>query len=212
MAMNDVIGVVLPFHVLPGDFLGNLVLHYRQTQDNDVGQSDQQAYAECTNAVLEEFTGGVSGDIPPWSNELALVNPEFFGVTKPTIGGQVAITENFPTTTDSNPIGSLRAAMVVTKTTALRGRSYRGRAFVPGMKRAYINMGSWAPTATAFVAGRFEAIRIVNEAGLASPEFVMVVYSATQSAKQEAVVATDVEGFIARTQAGSLRRRSRVDG
>jgi len=210
MAEQDVVGYVLPFKHDGVFALGSLVLHYVQNQANDVGQSDEEAYIEGLRAVAANFTVADRPGVEPWVTNAAIVNPAYFGVTKPTIGAFLPTTVPLPTQGSGTTLGSVRLAAVVSKHTGLRGRSYRGRSYVPGINETAVSQGRIVTDARTYLEQLFDGLRVVNEGGLASPEFQMTVYSATLSKDQSVPVHTPVRSFTVRSIAGSQRRRSRV--
>jgi len=96
-------------------------------------------------------------------------------------------------------------ALVVTKRTLLRGRSYRGRVFVPGLSEGNVTGNVVNPAHVAAVIAALEDIRIVP---VTSGQFEMSVASRYADKQPRAVgVVTGVSAFTSDGVVDSMRRR-----
>jgi len=209
MALNDVVAIVCPFtRGSTRSPAGLVVLHYRQAQANDVAQSDSEAYTECADAVIGSWGEGDPSELFAMNTQVGPA--EFFGITKPEIGGVGSVTQALNGGTAGDQGVSMRTAAVVSKMTTMRGRHFRGRMYVPAIGEQAQSSGVLIAAAVGYLGIASNALRIVNEAGLASPQFDMVVYSPTLSAAQGQVVSTEVSSFRVRDTLGTIRGRQDV--
>jgi len=209
MALNDVIAIECPFtRGTTRQPAGLVVLHYRQAQANDVAQSDAEAYTECADAVAGSWGEGAPDELYAMNTQVGPCS--FYGITKPQIGGVGSVTQALNGGTAADQGVSMRTAAVVSKMTTMRGRHFRGRMYVPAIGEQAQSSGVLVAAAVGYLGVASNALRIVNEAGLASPQFDMVVYSPSLSAETGQIVATEVASFRVRDVLGTIRGRQSV--
>jgi hypothetical protein len=96
-------------------------------------------------------------------------------------------------------------ALVVTSRTALRGRSYRGRNFVPGMPAAgLVNKTTWNASQYNAIAGDWQQLDL--DFGLAGYERV-VLSRQLDGVRRTTGVATVITAYVGRGRIGTQRRR-----
>jgi len=208
MALGDLIAIVQPFEYPDNIEAAVIVNHYEQTQANDIGQSDQEAYREAANSFAAKIVG-LNSNVRWWFTGVKLMEPRFYGVTKPTIGG-VGSPPTLPAGTGEGL--SLRSAIVVQKLSANRGRSYQGRMYLPCVSEVRQEQGILDETFEAQLQTALLNLSTINSAGLASPEFQWRIYSPTLSAAQGSIVATPITRLNVRGVLGTIRNRQRVAG
>lgn len=96
-------------------------------------------------------------------------------------------------------------AMTVTFSTALRGRSYRGRNYVPGLPSgALVNQLAWDTAITSAVEGAYTALpTAMNSVGFGH----VVLSRHADHAPRTLGVATTVSGYRANAPIATMRRR-----
>lgn len=208
MAQGDVVALAVTFtHVqIPGT-APVVTLAYQQTSANDGSNTDLVEAIAIATRVVDVLSADMATDV--FDDETTIGPCVFWGLTKPTIGGQVPGKVG-PGTAISDLL-SPRTAVVVTKTSGLRGRSYRGRSYLPFVPEAAQSMGTLGATyVTAYqtIADNLESFPAVGGTGAAHQQ---VIYSPTLSAERGEVVATPVLQMIVRPRLGSIRGRWKVN-
>lgn len=172
------------------------VLHYILTDEQTPLDEDLFCLevAELVGAVY------VAGYSPSGTNETELDRVDCFNVDQPTFAN-TAVVNQAGTVTD--PSGSIRAAPVISKKTGLRGRSFRGRMFLP------------YPTESQTTEGQLEAAFQTNMQSFAD-DLIIVTDGTTANQYKLAVrseflsVSTLVTSMIVRSDMGSIRGRKQV--
>jgi len=201
MALNDVYQLTMKWDV-DGAPMNNVV-HYTQTNDNGA-LTDAETVDLLSQLVSDDV---VSDYLPNAPLTLDWNGVDGFIVNKPTVAGGFATNVVGTTLAQLLP---LRSSVVVTKVTALRGRSYRGRFFLPPPGEDVQEKGVITAAYQALIVVFMDIVRSVTDG--AGNSFRMVVYSPTLSPFPEtALVATNVDSFIVRSVLGSQRGRQKVD-
>lgn len=201
MSIGDVFQVVMNWDV-DGEVMAN-VAHWEQFNESGALTDSEEVDLLCeliSDDVIANYLPNAPADLD-WNGT------EGFIVNKPTVAGSFAINTNGTTAANLLP---LRSCVVSTKVTALRGRSYRGRFFLPPPGEDVQDKGVITAAYIALVNVFLDGVRQVSDG--TGNNFRMVVYSPTLSPNPEtAVVATPVDSFITRTKLGSQRGRQKVD-
>lgn len=140
-----------------------------------------------------------------FSNELSLVNVKVTDLTTESAG----VVEVAPATpiigTWSGGVVPGNVALCVTKLTASRGRSYRGRMYLPGMPDSQVS-GSFITTAhLSIVAGQISEILTQTVDGVVAP--MVVVSRFHDNAPRGTAVVSPVTSIRVNTRLDSQRRR-----
>lgn len=156
------------------------------------GEYCNELASEVRNTLVSEFLPGIS-DL--WQ----LDKVETFNITQPTFQGIAISAANGGVTGESVAI---RSAIVVTKKTALRGRHFLGRTFLPCPLEADQAAGRISSTYKAVVdaaMAEMVTLTLTND-----NEYALVVYS-------EALVDGEpVTSYAANAVLGSVRGRQKV--
>lgn len=208
MAQGDVVGLAVTFtHAqIPGTS-PVVTLAYQQQTANDGSNTDLAEALAIGSRVIDVFAMDMTTDV--FDDETTIGPCVVYGLTKPTIGGQVPGKAG-PGSAISDLL-SPRTAVVVTKASGLRGRSYRGRSYFPFVPEAAQNRGTMTNTyVTAYqtIATTLQSFAAVGGTGAAQQQ---VIYSPTLSEEQGQVVATPVLQMIVRPRLGSIRGRWKVN-
>lgn len=180
----------------------NNVCHW--LMQNDSGSFTD---AETVDLISEKLSDDVVSDyLPDAPAALDWNGVEGFIVNKPTVAGGFAINTNGTTAANLLP---LRSSVVSTKVTGLRGRSYRGRFFLPPPGEDVQDEGVITGAYITVINGFLQALRFIGDG--AGNSWQMAVYSPTLSPDPEtAFVASLVSDFITRPVLGSQRGRQVV--
>lgn len=201
MAINDIFQLAIKF-VHGSDSIVN-VMHYEQTAWDDVmTQSDL-----CDN-VSELYTADIVLEYKPiLSAAIDLVRIDTFVVNAPTASGGDATGAQGDVAGD---VVAIRSAPVVTKLTALRGRSFRGRLFLPPVLEAQQASGVLNAMFISDLDDFFTAIKTLSDG--AGNVFRANVYSPTLSDPiMETFVSTQITSFDIKDIMGSQRGRQAVN-
>jgi len=199
MALNDVQVMAVVFSVSGAD--GEIVNthQYKLTQWSS-STTRIENLAELADFLQTQYEADLLPDLPT-------------GVTLERIEGYVlqgggVASVNLAVGTSGGVAGDfipVRDAMVVNKQTGLRGRSFRGRNFLPPLSESNQNGGiviaGFVSIVEDFYAG---IVEFDNGAG---DVFNMVVYSPTLTVDTENPVTNQVSNFVVNNRIGSIRRR-----
>jgi len=208
MADQDIVGLSIP--IVTSEVSGAspyIVLHYRQQGANEGANTNFAEALALGASVRDILTEDRATDI--YGPDITVGPIDAFGVTEPTVGVLVPAAAAGGST--SGDYVSPRSAMVATKRTALRGRSFRGRTYFPWVLEGAQDNGVISPTYLATyqaVCDDLESIAAVSGTSAAQQ---LVVYSPTMSANQSAPVATPVVQMVAQNRLGSIRGRWSVN-
>jgi len=209
MAQGDIIALTLDWQYDSDPTGARNVIHYEQTENNDVGQTDEEAYREGATDLVTVFNDaspqGTWKEVTP--NVIALTGVEFFGITKPEIGGRVAADVDGGAT--GQPI-SLRSAVIARKDTGMRGRSFAGRIFLPTPSETVQDAGTLTGDAVTAWQTTLNEILELNNPVLRGPAFSAVVYSPTRAAAGMEPFFAAMTGWTVRGTVGTIRNRQDV--
>jgi hypothetical protein len=200
MAVNDIFEQTWGWTIGTDD--ANNVVHFRQTQYD--GVSSRPALCAILNTLVEagiaadlltQLSAGISLD----TLDCFVVNSDTdFAASAPALNGSLL-----------GEIVPHRSAPVVTKTTGLRGRSFRGRMFLPSPIEGQQNGGVMTGAHVANLQTFVDNLRIVDDG--AGNFFRMTVYSPTLSDPGMSVFIDNlINVLIVRPVLGSLRGRQDV--
>lgn len=195
MALLDIYQAALVFDAPQADGEMVNVIHFQLlnigTPDTEDGYCVE--LAQTIVGVVEFFL------LPYIATDITFTEVRVFNVNQPTYMG-VATSGN-PGTGTTEWVGP-RVAVVATKRTGLRGRSYRGRMFIPGVQEGQQNAG----TLSAGAITNYQAYvdNLVSMLSLASNQYIMVVYSA------KLLTATPVSSVNVQNNTGTIRGRKKV--
>lgn len=178
------------------------VVHFRQTIYD--GSSNLPALCVILLQAIELVM--ISDWKPIGSTAVSLISLECFVVNDPTSAG----TEPTSVTGDiTGELLPLRSAAVAKKSTNFRGRSFRGRMFLPPMVEANQNGGVIVGARRVELDDWLEEIRIVDDG--AGNTFRMTIFSPTLSdPPMDIFVDTPVTTIIVQLNLGSIRKRQDV--
>jgi hypothetical protein len=200
MAVGDIFETVWRWTV-GGESLVNVV-HYRNT----VYDGSSNGPALCVKVLQAIETVMISDWKPIGSVNVTLVGLDAFIVNEPTSSG----TE--PASVSGDVVGELaplRSSPVAKKSSALRGRSYRGRMFTPPIPELHQAGGVIVGINRTNLDDWLEEIRIVDDG--AGNTFRMTIYSPTLSNPATPLfVDTVVQTIIVQLNLGSIRKRQDV--
>ncbi len=173
---------------------------YRQT----VWDSSKNRVDLCkiiTDAVGAAYEDDILGDMPA---SVVLNRVDCFVLQ----GGGLA--ENSTTYGTAGSIltdmMTVRSAMIINKLTGLRGRSFRGRNYLPPIPEAQQGSSIVLAGFVTSVEGLYDTLHQVDD--LAGNEFIMAVYSPTLTGiDTENPVSNDVVSFQVNNRLGSIRGR-----
>lgn len=196
MAVGDFYRCSVIYSNTTGD--GNIVnvFDYEQT-DIVVAKTEDQFCNELASELRIELEDNYLSLI---SADWTLVRVDCFNITQPTFEGTSASGD--PGTGAGDTV-SIRSAVVVTKRTGFRGRSFRGRTFLPAPSENNQNGGEISAAYATSIGTFFSGILVlllVND-----NRYVMVVYSSVL------VDGTQVGTAEVKTTLGSIRGRQKVN-
>jgi len=134
-----------------------------------------------------------------YSSQYTLQTLRVRGITDPTYGydrGGLSIAGVLTGERVANQVSA-----IITWTTGLVGRSYRGRTFLPVASEAQMTNGSWSNTYLGYMTAFGNAMLAMNAVSIDFAPWKLHVWSDTLAA------ATPVTGFITRSVPGTQRRR-----
>jgi hypothetical protein len=159
--------------------------------------TEQQWMEDLNDAIIADLT---SDYLPLLDNSFQLEKIDTFNINQPTFGTSTVV--NLPGGIAGSSV-SLRSAPVITKRTALRGRSFRGRMYM--MACPEINQANGVLDA-AYIAGLGTLVGKLQT--VVGPTFAGTYNSTVYSAKLDSD--QPINGFEVRTKMGSVRKRQEV--
>lgn len=201
MAVNDIFEAKMGW-TAAGLNLVNIV-HWRQ----NVYDGSSSRAALCV-AMLGEIETEVIADWKPiGSDQVTLDTLEAFVLQEPTAFGVEPVAVTGDVTTDLIPV---RSAPVATKTTLFRGRSYRGRMFLPPLTETQQDAGGIVAATRTSLDTWLNNMRNLNDG--AGNTWKMCVYSPTLSTLPGGpFVSNDVSVVTTNLVMGSIRKRQKVN-
>lgn len=178
------------------------VVHYRQT----VYDGSTNNPALCV-ALLQAIEAVVIADWKPTgSANVTLEGLDCFVVNDPTSEGTEAASVAGDVAGELVP---LRSSPVAKKNTILRGRSFRGRMFLPPITETQQSGGVIVGSHRTALDDFLEEVRLVDDG--AGNTFRMTVYSPTLSdPAMDVFVDTAIASLTVQVNLGSIRRRQSV--
>lgn len=202
MAVNDIYEIAVIYSNPNADGEMANVFHYRQTA-YDTLSSDLDMLIDCMTFFQDDLEANY---LPTLNSDFTLLRLDGFIVNKPLIG-----TSTFSSTAggSSDEYLPLRSAPVATKTTGVRGRSFRGRSFLMPVAELDQNGGGFTGPAKAALQAiidgwlQFENVTTTNI-------WKMTVFSATLSTPPTIFIDNIVQTYALRQVFGSIRGRQKV--
>lgn len=207
MAKDDVAEVSVEVtNSLASGVQAYMVLHYQQEEDNQGNSTDFTELENLLGYVRDVLAADHTSDI--WDSRTTVGPVRGFLVTQPTVAADVTSTAH--PGTGSADLVSPRTAAVVSARTALRGRSYRGRSYVPFIYEDVQKNGQLEAAYATTLDTIFTNLRSSPGVAGVSSAWQRVIYSRKLSTPPTNVVATAVVSETVRTNLGTIRRRLRV--
>lgn len=199
MALNDLYHCALVFQHADAEGEMVTILHYKQS--NDVAPGTEVDYMTAlADAIEDEFDLNYVNDI---TTDIEFDRIEIYNMDKPTFAYTHAVNKIGAAVGEAAP---LRSAPVVTKNTAFRGRSYRGRNFLmpppESEQNAGVMLSGYVLRLETFMTGLLQLTGV----GFANL-FELQVYSKKLSDLSGLTENFNVTGFVVRTNLATQRGR-----
>ena len=197
MAVNDIFEATLSWSIV-GNTIVN-VMHWRQ----NVYDGSSSRPALCVLMLKEIETETLANWEPTGSDQVSLIKLEAYVVNSPTDFGAEPVNFNGALTGDVMPV---RSNPVMRKLTLLRGRSYRGRMFLPPIREADQDAGTIVGAHRTALENWVDLLRNLNDG--AGNTWKMCVFSPTLSTFPGGpFISTDVSSVQADLVLGGIRKR-----
>ena len=201
MAVNDKYLVTIQY--TSGLFTGHA---FNVLAFNTVKQPETITNQQAVQQLLANMGSLLSARLKPLlPTQVVISGLRAIGLTDPTFQEDDAVNITGAAT---GGFVSSRAAVVVSLLTGLRGRSYRGRMFIPTPTDVSAENGRLTATAATAYAAVVRSLLTENVPNASG--FEMGVYSRKLSKDQGTPVVTKITDIAVRTVLGSIRGRVRV--
>lgn len=169
-------------------------------------QTIENLAATMVTNVLKSSSGGLTwGHSSAWAIGSITFNDVKPGTRAPYIHTFSAVAGSDITGDDLPPQSSL----VVTWRTTLKGRSYRGRTYLPGWKESQQASGTWAANATTAASDWADEMMRLYDGGAVNPNYQLSVVSRyLNGVKRLTPVATAIVSRSTRSVVYTQRRRT----